>query len=152
MEFPAAMTAASHAEVSRRPRRWARFADRFGAVGSLTCAVHCAALPVAMALAPGLGLGLLASAGFETGFIVFATALAVFSLLQGYRLHRAYRAWMFLAPGLLALWSTQLLPWISHQGVTHAVIMTFGGTLIGVAHVLNLRLSHGHVHDACCGH
>lgn len=126
--------------------------DRVGAAGSLLCAVHCALVPVLIALAPGLGLGLLGSRGFEAGFIAFATALALFSLVQGYRRHRVYRAWLFLVPGLLALWSTQWLPELSHEAVTHAVVMTLGGTLIGVAHILNLRLSHGHVHDACCGH
>jgi hypothetical protein len=30
--------------------------------------------------------------------------------------------------------------------------MTFGGTLVAVAHLVNLRLTHGHVHDASCAH
>ncbi|WP_425477563.1 hypothetical protein [Alkalisalibacterium limincola] len=30
--------------------------------------------------------------------------------------------------------------------------MAIGGTLIAVAHVLNLRLTHSHVQDACCHH
>ena len=126
--------------------------DRVGAAGSFLCALHCALLPVLIALAPGLGFGLFGSAGFETGFIAFATALAIFSLVQGYRRHRAYRALMFLVPGLLALWSTQIFSLFAHEAMLHAVAMTMGGTLIGVAHLLNLRLSHGHVHDACCGH
>lgn len=133
-------------------RRWHRFTDRFGAAGSLVCALHCALVPVLIALAPGLGLGLLASVGFEQAFLVFVTVLALVSLVQGYRRHRAYRALMFLAPGLIAVWSTQWIGGMAHDGITHAVVMTLGGTLIGVAHVLNLRLSHAHVHDACCGH
>ncbi len=136
--------------VSRRFS--AGFVDRVGALGSLLCAVHCALLPLAIALAPSLGLGLLASAGFETAFLAFATVLALVSLIQGYRRHRAYRAMMFLAPGLLIMWSSQWLPGLGHEGIAHAVLMTVGGTLIGVAHILNLRLSHGHMHDACCGH
>lgn len=136
-----------------RPRFWHRHLDRLGATGSLLCAVHCALLPVLMALAPGLGLGLLASAGFEAGFIAFASALAVFSLVQGYRRHRAYRACMLLLPGVAAVWAGVLLPGLGHGAAAgHAVVMTLGGTLIGAAHLLNLRLSHGHVHDACCGH
>ena len=27
-----------------------------------------------------------------------------------------------------------------------------GGVLVGVAHLVNLRLNHGHVHDASCAH
>jgi hypothetical protein len=36
--------------------------------------------------------------------------------------------------------------------VAHAVIMTFGGTMVGMAHMANLRLNHRHVHDANCAH
>ena len=32
------------------------------------------------------------------------------------------------------------------------IAMTFGGTLVGLAHLANLRLNHGHVHDATCAH
>ena len=30
--------------------------------------------------------------------------------------------------------------------------MTVGGLLVGLAHLLNLRLNHWHVHDASCAH
>jgi hypothetical protein len=30
--------------------------------------------------------------------------------------------------------------------------MTLGGTLVGLAHMANLRLNHMHVHDASCVH
>ncbi len=132
------------------PRPWRDLIDRLGTAGSLLCAVHCALLPVVIALAPGLGLGILASVGFEVGFIVFASGLAMFSLIQGYRRHRVYRAWLFLLPGLLALWSTQWLPGLSHHGIAHAALMTLGGVLIAAAHVLNRRLSHRSGNDACC--
>ena len=35
---------------------------------------------------------------------------------------------------------------------THAIAMTFGGTLVGLAHIANLRLNHGHIHDSRCAH
>ena len=34
----------------------------------------------------------------------------------------------------------------------HAIVMTFGGPMVGLAHLANLRLNHGHVHDASCVH
>ena len=39
-------------------------------------------------------------------------------------------------------------------GVTIAVsaVGFIGGLLVGVAHLVNLRLNHGHVHDASCAH
>jgi hypothetical protein len=36
--------------------------------------------------------------------------------------------------------------------VPHAIVMTVGGMLVGLAHLLNLRLNHWHVHDASCAH
>jgi len=129
-----------------------RIADRIGATGSLLCALHCAAIPVLLAAVPGIGLGLFADEGIELGFVTFATVLAVASLWMGYRRHRSFRGWMFLVPGLLAVWAAVLYPPLHDSVVPHAVAMAVGGTLIAVAHVLNLRLAHGHVQDACCHH
>ena len=57
------------------------------------------------------------------------------------------------AAGLLAaLWLGIGHEPLHHDAILHAVTMTFGGTLVGLAHLANLRLSHGHVHDATCAH
>jgi hypothetical protein len=136
--------------VSKRPGT--RVADLVGMTGSFLCALHCAAIPVLIAAVPGIGLGLLADEGLEWGFVVFATVLAVSSLWMGYRRHRSFRGWFFLWPGLAAVWAAVLYPPLHDSVVPHAVAMATGGTLIAVAHVLNLRLSHGHVQDACCHH
>lgn len=127
-------------------------ADRIGMTGSIVCAVHCALLPLVFAALPTVGLGVLASWGFELGFVLFATALAIGSLAWGYRRHGRYRAWMFLLPGLLMLWTAVWYPALHHAAIPHAVAMTLGGTVIAVAHLFNLRLSHAHVHDASCQH
>ena len=129
-----------------------RLLDRLGASGSIICAVHCALLPVAIALLPAVGLMSIGSARFEQAFVVFATLVGVFSLIQGYRRHGVARALWLLLPGLGVLWLAVLYPPLHASVIPHAVAMTFGGTLVGVAHVVNLRLNHGHVHDACCSH
>jgi len=118
----------------------------------MICAVHCALLPFVIAMLPALGLGVLASSGLEYGYVAFASLLALASLWQGYRRHRVYRALAFLVPGLIAVWAGILVPAVHEDVVYHAVVMTFGGTLIAVAHLVNLRLTHGHVHDAGCEH
>lgn len=134
------------------PTHHHRWLDRFGAAGSLACALHCALLPLLIAALPSLGLAIWLSDGVELGFVVFATLLGGFSLLWGYRRHRALRALGLLLPGLAVLWAAVLYAPLHETVVPHAVAMTFGGTLVGVAHVLNLRLNHGHVHDASCAH
>lgn len=126
--------------------------DRFGAAASLLCAIHCALLPLAIALLPTLGLAVLGSQGFERAFVAFATLLGVFSVAWGYRRHRAVRALSLLLPGLATLWAVVLYQPLHEMPLPHAIAMTFGGTLVGLAHIANLRLNHGHVHDASCAH
>ena len=134
------------------PQQRHRLLDRLGATGSLLCALHCALLPVLIALLPSLGIATWMSDSFEEGFVVFATLLGLFTLIQGYRRHRAVRALGLLVPGLAALWLGIGYEPLHHDAILHAVTMTFGGTLVGLAHLANLRLTHGHVHDATCAH
>jgi hypothetical protein len=126
--------------------------DRLGATGSLLCAIHCALLPALIALLPSLGIAAWLDDGFERGFVAFATLLGLFTLVWGYRRHRAVRALWLLLPGLGILWLAIGYEPLHHAVVPHAIAMTLGGTLVGLAHLANLRLNHGHVHDAHCAH
>jgi hypothetical protein len=128
------------------------WADSVGSVAAFVCAVHCALLPFVLAALPALGLGLLAVQQWELPYVAFASVLALASLWQGFRRHRVYRALVFLVPGLAAVWAGLLVPALHEDLVRHAIAMTFGGTLIAVAHLVNLRLTHFHVHDASCSH
>jgi len=134
------------------PRPPGRLLDRIGATGSLLCAIHCAVLPLLIAVLPSLGIAAWLGEGFERGFVVFASLFGFATLAWSYRRHRAMRALGLLLPGLAALWLGVLYAPIHHALVPHAVVMTFGGTLVGLAHMANLRLNHGHVHDAHCAH
>lgn len=134
------------------PQQRHRLLDRIGAYGSLLCALHCALLPVAIALLPSLGIALIGSERLELAFTVFASGIGLFSLVLGYRRHRAVRALSLLLAGLAVLWFAVLYPPLHQAQLAHAVAMTLGGTLIGLAHLANLRLNHGHVHDASCAH
>ncbi|KRG68189.1 MerC domain-containing protein [Pseudoxanthomonas dokdonensis] len=129
-----------------------RLLDRLGATGSMICAVHCALTPLFLAAIPSLGLSFWLGDGFERGFVLFVTVLGLFSLIWGYRRHRAFRALSMLLVGLATLWLGVLYPPFHEAAVPHAIIMTIGGTLVGLAHVVNLRLNHWHVHDASCAH
>ena len=113
---------------------------------------HCALLPLVIALLPSLGVATWLGEGFERGFVTFATLLGIFTLVWGYRRHHEVRALGMLIPGLAALWIGVLYDPLHHALIPHAVTMTLGGTLVGMAHLANLRLNHGHVHDASCAH
>ncbi|NDK39311.1 MerC domain-containing protein [Pseudoxanthomonas gei] len=132
--------------------RFRSLLDRFGATGSVICAVHCALTPLLLAAIPSLGLSAWLGDGFERGFVLFVTVLGLFSLLWGYRRHRTFRALTLLLIGLAILWAGISVSPLHHQVVVHAVVMTLGGALVGLAHIVNLRLNHWHMHDASCAH
>lgn len=135
----------------QRPSWFARFADRFGATASFLCAVHCALLPLVIAALPMLGLGFLADHRFERVFVAFAGVLALSTLIIGFRRHQRFRAFWFLVPGIVLLVAGIVVD-VDHAAVGHAVMVSIGGTLVALAHLVNLRLAHAHVHDAACGH
>lgn len=132
-----------------RPNGWL---DRIGATGSLVCAIHCALLPILIALLPSLGVALWLGDGFERVFVVFVTLFGLSVLMWSYRRHRTLRALSLMLPGLAALWLGVLYAPLHHSLMPHALVMTLGGTLVGLSHLINLRLNHGHVHSAACAH
>lgn len=124
------------------PNTALRKADRVGFAASLLCAVHCALLPLAIALLPTLGLGAGGWVDLDQAFVVFATLLGGTTLALGYRRHRAFRAWALLVPGLALVWAGSFTSLHDSHGTLHAVVMTLGGLALAGAHLLNLRLSH----------
>jgi len=118
-------------------------ADRVGLAASFLCAVHCALLPVLLALLPAFGLNMGGWIDIDQAFVIFATLLGATTLTLGWRRHRAFRAWALLLPGLVLVWAGAFTHLHDHT-ITHAVVMTIGGLLLAGAHLLNLRLTHAH--------
>lgn len=116
-------------------------ADRVGFAASFLCAVHCALMPVLLALLPAFGLNAGGWIDIDQAFVVFATLLGATTLTLGWRRHRAYRAWALLLPGLLLVWAGAFTSLHDH-GLLHAAVMVAGGLLLAGAHLLNLRLTH----------
>ncbi len=127
-------------------------ADRVGAFASFVCAVHCASWPFLLALLPAVGVSFLASEWLERGFVVFATVLALTSLVSGFRRHHRRGALALLAPGLGLLWFGSFGPY-HHDLIPHAVLMTAGGLFVAAAHLRNLKLAgQAHRHGPDCRH
>lgn len=113
--------------------------DRVGMTGSLLCALHCALLPVVLVVLPSVGLALWLDDRVEYTFVIVASLLGATSLLRGFRAHRVALALMLLTPGLALLWTGVTWPPLHEARVPHALTMALGGSLVAVAHFLNLR-------------
>jgi MerC mercury resistance protein len=138
-------------ESSPTSRGW-KLADRIGAAASFLCAIHCAALPFVLSLLPLLGLEFLADHRFERAFVMFACALALLTLVNGYRRHRRPTPLLCAFPGLsLLLLGVTVAE--DYSIVLHSVLVTCGGVLVAAAHFVNLRLDRRlHVHEPGCAH
>jgi hypothetical protein len=129
-----------------------RWYDRLGALAATLCAVHCAVLPLAMAFLPALGLEFLASHAFEGFFLAFTTVFAALSVGHSLRAHGRVYAWPLLLPGLAILFAERFVPAIHDHALLHALTMTTAGTLVAVAHLVNLRLAHVESPQGDCVH
>ena len=128
--------------------------DRFGALAAMICALHCALVPLALAAIPALTLALyqfnsplhdvaqwmLLSHSFERIFAALSLSLCAMSLLIGWRRHG--QLWAFLPWSLaLILLGLGTLTSLAFVPIWHALFLVSGGTAVGVAHLLNLRLA-----------
>ena len=126
-------------------------ADRVGATASFLCAVHCALLPFVIALLPLIGLGFLADHRFERIFVACAAALASVTIITAWRRHRKLHALFLLVPGIALLLAGIVID-IEQREWLHTSMVVCGGVLVASAHVVNLVLSHRHVHGPNCEH
>jgi len=126
--------------------------DRFGALWSLLCAVHCAVLPLVLVLAPSLALGMWWDEQVERIAVVAVSLVVSLSLGLGFARHRGWTAIVLMVPGLALMWSALLVPQVHLSVPAHATAMALGGVLVGLAHLANLRLNRGHIHGPQCAH
>src|SRR5438045_3666118 len=77
--------------------------DRFGAAASTACAVHCAAIPIAISLSAGGVVSLLDNRSVEWGLVLLAAVLGTVSAWRGYRRHGNRTVAVVLAAAALGL-------------------------------------------------
>jgi len=129
--------------------RWL-WADRLGAGLSLSCALHCLILPVALALMPSVRAAL-ADVTEPNGWLQWLLwshevewfiALSVISfagvvLLRGWFRHRQINPLLWYASGsaVLLIAASEVI----EIGAYHGIQLAAGGALIAMAHWRNLR-------------
>lgn len=112
------------------------FFDQFGAIAGLLCAAHCALLPIAIGVAPTIGLEFFASHAFDQWMVLFLATFAIIVLGLGYSIEKARRIWGYVLGGI-AIMAIGLLPSLADW--VHAVLLAIGGTAVAWGHWLNRR-------------
>ena len=123
--------------------------DRAGATASFLCAVHCALMPLVVALLPLLGLSFLASEPVEWALLAASATLGSLSLCLGFRKHRKRRVFMVLALALALLVAGRIFH-EHHFGAWGPILMVLGGFSMMGAHLLNHHLCRSCT--SCCSH
>lgn len=116
--------------------KWQLSLDKVGAVLSFTCAVHCLLAPFVLVALPVGGLAYALNETGENVVTVTAIGLAAVSLGVGYLTHRRYRTLLIMAAAVAII----LLAKTGLEGHAEATAMVAGGSLLALAHVINLRL------------
>jgi hypothetical protein len=113
--------------------------DRLGAVASLVCAVHCAAMPLSVTWAPFVGLDFLVKEQTEWALIGLSLSIGSLSLLPSYaRKHRQWRPLLLFILGAVLILVLRLL---ENEGSSlEPPAMVIGALLITCAHLINRRL------------
>ena len=124
-----------------------RLADLLGITLSLTCLVHCLALPLLILLAPALGTWIAMPEWVHAAILMLALPAATFAMKDGWRRHGR------VAPSLLAAAGIVLLAaglaahegWIAFADPETAdqLLTSLGAVTLATAHLLNWRWRHG---------
>ena len=123
--------------------------DALGVATSVTCAIHCALLPLFLTSLPVFGINIIHNRTFEVVMIALAFFIGSFSLVHGYRRHHhRYLPLMIFSAGFIFLVSKQFFLQDELWFLLPAV------TFILAGHFLNYyfcrQSSHYHADD--CDH
>ena len=101
---------------------------------SLVCAVHCAVLPLFLSGLSLFGFNIIHNIWFESGMILLAFVIGVFSLRHGFlRHHRSPTPFLLFAIGMIFLFAKQF--WQVYE----LILLVFAVILIISAHIYNFR-------------
>ena len=120
-------------ELSLVPAAWI---DRAGAAVSIACAIQCIVFPLLVGVLSLIGLGFLAGDGLEQIFIVASFILALSSFCWGFRYHKHFHVFLFLAGGFFLIFVGRSLV----QGAYEIPVVVSGTIVLAAGHFCNRRL------------
>lgn len=120
-----------------------RLADLMGIGLSLTCLVHCLALPLLILFAPALSRSIALPKGVHAAILLLALPVAAVAMSGGWRRHRrvAPGAWAAAGLALLALGLPAHEGWIAvyDPEATDRLLTSLGALALASAHLANGR-------------
>jgi len=110
--------------------------DFIGFSASLLCAIHCAALPFLLTMAPLAGLQFLDNPWIEYTIILLSFFIASNALVHAYRKHHKKPMALIIAVvGFILIGIGQLI----HGEWQEVLLTSTGGMIIAIAHLVNWR-------------
>ncbi len=125
-----------------RRERWHHRLDWLGAWASFVCALHCAALPIIVALTPFVSAHWLASHAFDTWAVSIALGFGAAVIGAAYCTHR-WRVTLVLYASAAALMIAGAF-FVHEPDLLHASLLAAGGILLASAHIVNRRSAMRH--------
>ncbi|MDO9367886.1 MAG: MerC family mercury resistance protein [Sphingopyxis sp.] len=123
-----------------------RLADLMGIGLSLTCLIHCLALPLLILIAPALSRWIAAPEWVHAAILLLALPAALMAMRDGWRRHRRLTPALLAAAGLglLALGLAAHEGWIAvaDRAAADRLLTSLGALTLASAHVINWRWRH----------
>ena len=123
-----------------------RLADLTGILLSLTCLIHCLALPLILLLAPALSRWIALPEGVHAAILLLALPAAAVAMRDGWRRHRRLVPAVFAVAGLslLALGLSAHEGWIAvaNPEAADRLLTSVGALALAAAHLVNWRWRH----------
>ena len=114
--------------------------DYLGVSLSFLCIVHCILTPILLILAPIYHV-MLDQFNFHADVFIILLAVAVLTLLRGYRLHRRGKILVYGGIGLTTLFVIALVPHTheTYQTIWIGVVNSIGSLFLIAAHMGNVK-------------
>jgi hypothetical protein len=123
-----------------------RFADMLGIGLSLTCLIHCLALPLLILFAPALGTWIAMPEWVHAAILMLALPAATLAMKDGWRRHRRVMPLALAAAGvgLLAAGLAAHEGWaaLTDPETSDRLLTSIGALTLVLAHLLNWRWGH----------
>ena len=123
-----------------------RLADLTGILLSLTCLIHCLALPLILLLAPALSRWIALPEGVHAAILLLALPASAVAMRDGWRRHRRLVPAVFAVAGLslLALGLSAHEGWIAvaNPAAADRLLTSAGALALAAAHLVNWRWRH----------